>query len=73
MKRKHGGKRDGAGRPAGSKKEPTKVVSTRLPLVLIHQHGIDAAWLLDAAMRKIAGVIANPPPPLQARRGVTKI
>ena len=50
---KHGGRRDGAGRPAGSKKEPTKVASTRLPLVLIQRHEIDSAWLLDAVMRKI--------------------
>mgnify|MGYP003494209095 FL=1 len=36
------------------KKEETKTVSIRLPVSSIKFHGIDGAWLFDAAMQKIS-------------------
>lgn len=36
------------------KKEETKTVSIRLPVSSIKLHGIDGAWLFDAAMQKIS-------------------
>ena len=56
---KHGGKRGGAGRPKGTAKEPTKVVSVRFPLQLAETHKINSEWLLDAVMQKIGLELHN--------------
>lgn len=53
MDKTHGGKRGGAGRPKGTAKEPTKVVSVRLPVKLAETLKINSEWLLDAVMQKI--------------------
>jgi len=62
------GKAPKAGKGAGRKplapelkKEETKTVSIRLPVSSIKFHGIDGAWLFDAAMQKIsATTICSP-------------
>ena len=56
------GKAPKAGKGTGRKSLPpelkakpkTKTVSVRLPIESIAIHGIDSAWLFDAAMQKIS-------------------